>query len=242
MAVPPDAAAVRIGLVGDRDDAVAAHRAIPLALELAGAQAAVPVAAGWIGTELVGRGAALAGLHGIWLVPASPYRSFDGALTAVKLARTGPVPFLGTCGGFQHALVEFARSVLGRPDAEHSESRPDAEDRIIVPLACALPGVAGGVRFRAGSRLRGIYGSDHAEETYQCSYGLDPAARKDCEAAGLPIVAEDESGSPRAFELRGHPFFFGTLFQPERAALAGRAHPLVRAFVEAAASARDRER
>jgi CTP synthase (UTP-ammonia lyase) len=40
----------------------------------------------------------------------------------------------------------------------------------------------------------------------------------------------------RAVELRGHPFFFGTLFQPERTALRGVLHPLVHAFLAAAAS------
>jgi CTP synthase (UTP-ammonia lyase) len=35
----------------------------------------------------------------------------------------------------------------------------------------------------------------------------------------------------RAIELDRHPFFIGTLFQPERSALRDRRHPLVTAFV-----------
>jgi CTP synthase (UTP-ammonia lyase) len=38
-------------------------------------------------------------------------------------------------------------------------------------------------------------------------------------------------------ELQGHPFFVATLFQPERAALQGDTPPLVRAFVQACATA-----
>jgi len=51
----------------------------------------------------------------------------------------------------------------------------------------------------------------------------------------LEIAARDEDGGVRAVELRDHPFFIGTLFQPERAALRGETPPLVKAFVEAVA-------
>jgi CTP synthase (UTP-ammonia lyase) len=37
----------------------------------------------------------------------------------------------------------------------------------------------------------------------------------------------------RAVELKGHPFFVATLFQPERAALKGILPPPVRAFIKA---------
>jgi len=44
------------------------------------------------------------------------------------------------------------------------------------------------------------------------------------------------AGEARTLELPAHPFFFATLFQPERSALAGRSHPLVTAFVAAASA------
>jgi CTP synthase (UTP-ammonia lyase) len=50
----------------------------------------------------------------------------------------------------------------------------------------------------------------------------------------LEFVAHDELGQIRAFRLRRHPFFVGTLFQPERKALAGLIHPVVHAFLKAA--------
>jgi CTP synthase (UTP-ammonia lyase) len=43
----------------------------------------------------------------------------------------------------------------------------------------------------------------------------------------------DDHGEIRAVELDGHPFFLATLFQPERRALSGEVHPLIRAFVAA---------
>jgi CTP synthase (UTP-ammonia lyase) len=50
----------------------------------------------------------------------------------------------------------------------------------------------------------------------------------------LKIAARDDDGSVRAVELDEHPFFIGTLFEPERAALREQIPPLVKAFVAAA--------
>jgi CTP synthase (UTP-ammonia lyase) len=228
---------VRIALVGERDDAVTAHRAIPLALRLApGAPEGV-----WVRTDRIAADGDPGGFDGIWVVPASPYADAGGALRAIRFARERGVPFLGTCGGFQHALIEFARHLLGRGGAEHAETAPEAADRVIVPLACSLGGGAGEtVRLRPGSRLAGIYGSTSASENYNCNYGFDDAQRPAFEAAGLVFSAENEAGALRAFEIPAHPFFFGTLYQVERAALAGRAHPLTGAFAAEAAGFRDR--
>ena len=69
----------------------------------------------WVHTASIDgdAGARLQGFSGIWLVPASPYANERGALASITHARSRGVPFLGTCGGFQHALLEFARGVLG---------------------------------------------------------------------------------------------------------------------------------
>jgi CTP synthase (UTP-ammonia lyase) len=56
----------------------------------------------------------------------------------------------------------------------------------------------------------------------------------------MRVTATDEEGGVRAVELAGHPFFVATLYQPERSAFGGRAHPLVRAFVRAAAARAER--
>jgi CTP synthase (UTP-ammonia lyase) len=51
-------------------------------------------------------------------------------------------------------------------------------------------------------------------------------------------VGEGERGEVRAFELPGHPFYMGTLFQPQRSSRPDRPHPLVTAFLRAAAARR----
>jgi CTP synthase (UTP-ammonia lyase) len=93
------------------------------------------------------------------------------------------------------------------------------------------------VRFVAGSRLAQIYGGESAQEGYHCSYGVNQVHRAALERAGLRFTAFDEHGEIRGAELaaNAHPFFIGTLFQPERAALRGETPPVVRALVRAAA-------
>ena len=59
---------------------------------------------------------------------------------AIKRARREGVPILGTCGGFQHMVVEFARNAAGIADAGHAESDPDAGAHVVSPLACSLVG------------------------------------------------------------------------------------------------------
>jgi CTP synthase (UTP-ammonia lyase) len=232
--------AVRIGLIGDHDPGVTAHRAIPLALELAGARHGVAVSPEWIATDTLAAGvsAALAQCDGIWCVPASPYRSEAGALRGIRFARESRRPFLGTCGGFQHAVLEYARNIMGLTDAAHAETEPGAPEPVIAPLSCALVEASGSVLFTTRSRLAVTYGAAQAVETYHCRYGLNPEFERRLSAGPLRVVARDTAGEVRALELIDHPFFVLTLYQPERSALAGKAHPLVHAFVAAAGTGR----
>jgi CTP synthase (UTP-ammonia lyase) len=223
--------ALQVGLIGDHSNDVVAHRAIPLALDMAAAACGVAVEPTWVPTGQVGGGAALAEFDGLWCVPASPYRDTEGALTAIQVARERHVPFLGTCGGFQHAVVEYARHVLGWTDAEHAETAPQARRQVIVPLLCSLIEVTDAVHLVEGSRLAQAYGVKAIAEGYHCSYGLSPDFRHALADGPLRISAVDDAGDVRAVELDGHPFFVATLFQHERGALHGRVPPAVRAFV-----------
>jgi CTP synthase (UTP-ammonia lyase) len=162
----------------------------------------------------------------------------EGALRAIRFAREQGRPFLGTCGGFQHAIIEYARNVLGWADAEHAETAPDAARPVITSLACALVEKSDTIRFYQGSLLAAAYGCVEATEGYHCSYGLNSTFLSAIVSGPLRVSAEDRAGEVRAVELEGHPFFVATLFQPERAALAGRAPALVIAFVRATVAMR----
>ncbi|PTQ67593.1 CTP synthase [Pseudomonas sp. GV071] len=226
---------VHIGLIGDYHADVIAHQAIPKALALAGAAVGVHVEPQWLATESLPGHKHLAEYHGLWAVPATPYRSMDGALFAIRYAREKQVPFFGSCGGFQHALIEYARSVLGWADAEHAETHPEGERLVISPLSCALVEVSGAIELAPGSRLAEAYGQLHITEGYHCRYGLNPEFAQALASGPLRITARDDQGDARGIELAEHPFFVGTLFQPERAALQGELPPIIRAFIEAVA-------
>lgn len=228
--------AISIGLVGDHDATVTAHRAIPLALGLAAEALAIEIRPEWVPTHEIREGARVAAFDALWCVPASPYENMEGALSAIRFAREMHRPFLGTCGGFQHAVLEYARNVLGWEDADHAETAPDAARPVIAPLACALVEVRDAICLRTGTRIASAYGESEITEGYHCNYGLNPAFRERLVAGPLRATAEDKAGEVRAVELDGHPFFVATLFQPERAALEGRLPPLVAAFVRACLS------
>jgi CTP synthase (UTP-ammonia lyase) len=228
---------ISIALIGDYKPTVLAHQAIPVALRFAGQRLGVAIEPDWLHTNMLGGDCKglLADFAGIWCVPNSPYANTDGAIAAIRLARETGVPFLGTCGGFQHALLEYARNVLGHRAADHAEISPDAEMPLIARLTCSLVEKTGTIRFAQGSRVRDIYGTDKAEEGYQCNFSLNPAYEKLFYGSSMKIAGRDAAGDVRAVELTGHPFFIATLYQPELAGLKNREHPLVTAFAAAAA-------
>lgn len=217
-------------MIGDFNASVTAHRAIPLALQLAGAEGE------WIHTSTIGDNAAatLAKFAGVWCVPASPYANTAGALAAIRFARETGRPFLGTCGGFQHALIEYARNVRGIAAADHAETNPGAAVLIIAPLSCSLVELSQELTLAPGSRIERAYGQLRIHEGYHCNYGLNPALALQLWDGLLHPVAHDDAGEVRAVELTPHPFFLATLFQPELRALSGELPPLVRDFVVAA--------
>lgn len=228
---------IQIALTGEFDENTVAHRAIPRALHLAGAAVGCRVEARWVPTTdlLPDAPAVLEPYDGHWCVPGSPYASMEGALAGIADSRKSGRPFLGTCGGFQHALVEYARDVLELSEADHEETAPEGRVLVVTHLSCSLEDRDGHVQFSPGSRLATAYGRTSAIEGYHCNYGLNPEFRDMLERGGLVVSAVDDDGQPRAIEIPNHPFFVATLFQPERSALAGnRPHPLIAAFVEAA--------
>ena len=217
-----------IGIVGDRDPGNKTH----LATEQAFTHLAEPIRCAWIPTEQVGDLSAYAGLL---IAPGSPYRDMEGALRAIRHAREARVPVLGTCGGFQHMVVEFARNVLGIREADHAETNPGAPRLAVTPLTCSLSGQDHPVRLLAGSQVRALCGADQAVEPFYCNYGLNPEFRPLLEARGLKVAGLGEDGEVRVLELAGHPFFMGTLYVPQARSRPGAPHPL---FAGLAAAAR----
>lgn len=225
--------AVSIALIGDYDPQVTAHQAIPVALGLVAEHFGQTLQLEWLATDQIHADTPLQRFDGFWCVPASPYKSEAGALRAIRFAREQRRPFLGTCGGFQHAVLEYSRNVLGWADAEHGETSPESARAMLTPLTCSLVEAVDGIHLRPGSLIANAYETSEIHEGYRCRYGVNPQFERELLSNRLQAVGHDCSGDLRAIELKGHPFFVATLFQPERAALKGQMPPLVRAFVEA---------
>jgi CTP synthase (UTP-ammonia lyase) len=217
--------AIRIGLIGDFSEQQRAHKAIPTALQAS----SDGIETVWIPTDSAGDSQSLAGFDGFWCVPGIPYRNADGAMRAIRHARITRTPFLGTSAGFQYAILEYARDVLGLAEADHQKTNPKAALPLISPLGCALAGVKARVRFMDGSHLRRAYGAPESVEEYHCSFGLNGRYRRLIEGKDLCVAAVDDQHEIRAIELDGHPFFVATLFQPEMRAGVS---PVVDAFVK----------
>lgn len=155
----------------------------------------------------------------------------EGVLSAIRFARETNRPFLGTCGGFQHALIEYVRNVCGVAATDHAETNPEGNILVVTQLTCSLVGKTNQILFKPGSRLYSIFNEQPTMGEYQCRYGLNPIWKDRLESAGLFFSGCDSAGQVRAFELLNHPFFIGTLLQPELSALRNVSNPLIKAFI-----------
>jgi len=228
---------IQIALIGDYNESVTAHQAIPSAIELAASALNIEVSYEWVSTESVDVGR-LSQFHAIWCIPASPYHHREGALAAIQFARRNNLPFLGTCGGYQHAALEYARNVLGFDKAENAEEVADAEMPLISGLVCKLVEKTDSIIIDPESLAGRLYQTDRVTEHYHCSFGINPDYQFIFDDTGLQFTGRDEASEPRILEIPQHRFFLGTAFQPERSALRNEVHPLVVGFLQAAVETR----
>ena len=229
----------KLAIVSDLEAVARSHVATDEAIRHSAAALGLAVESRWVGTAgLAGSDAAqeLAKFNGIWIGPGSPYVSMDGALNAIRFARERGIPLFGTCGGFQHIIIEYARNVLGFADAEHEESSPQASRLFISRLVCSLAGRTMDITLVPDSMLARIYGRTNVREDYYCNFGVNPEYIPALTSGALKVVASDEEGAVRAVELAGHPFLVGTLFQPQLSSTSAHPHPVVSAFVKECAS------
>jgi len=240
--------AVRIGILGDFNPEFRSHHATNDALQHAAGKLGITVESQWIPTPSLVEPNGLKTLEtvdGVVASPGSPYASMDGMLRGIQFARERDWPFLGTCGGFQYAFIECARNVLGIKDADTAENNSGSKNIIIYPVACAVPdrkgdapklsGVVPEIRLRPGSYLQAFYGQDTVTEEFFCNFEMNPEFEWAAMEAGFPVVARGPGGEARAIESPTHRFFIATLFQPQLSSKPKESHPLLLAFVQAAA-------
>ncbi len=225
---------VAIALVGDRNPAHASHRELDAVRGMLGDG----VSAEWVATD--GEEVRdLDAFDGIWLVPGSPYADDAAAYDAVRWARENDVPFLGTCGGLQYAVVEYFRDVLGVRDASHPESDGPDVSNVVHPLACRLQGEERLVCPVVGTRFSRLVNDEPFAGMHYCSYAPGSDEVEQLVEAGMVVGATAQDAGAEAIELPANRFFMLTLFQPHIGALSGKPlHPLLHEFVRCAADRR----
>jgi CTP synthase (UTP-ammonia lyase) len=226
-------AVINILLVGDYDQAVVAHQAIPRAIDLAAQTLVTEVEQTWIRTAELNP-QMMPEFDALWCVPFSPYENPEMVIAAIRFVRENDIPFLGTCAGYQHAVIEYARNVLGFDSAASLEDDPDTPIPVIAPLACKLYDQAEAINIEQGSRAGDIYQAERVLEEYHCGFGVNPDFVQVFENSRLRFSGHDDNGDPRVCEIPGHRFFIGTAYQPERSALKQSVHPMITAFLMAA--------
>jgi CTP synthase (UTP-ammonia lyase) len=223
---------MKILALGDRDPAFLTHRELDAAFALMPAG----VDCSWTGTDIP-EARDLDSADGVWLLPGTPYRDDTAAYAAIEHCRRSGTPFLGTCGGFQYACVDLARSLAAITGAAHAESDPDASELVVVPLRCSLYGERTCVQPVPGTRLAQICGSQPFSGFHWCGYGLDPRIEARLQGAGVVLSARSDDAGVEAIELPHHPFFLATAFQPQvGSSESGALHPLITALLSAAAA------
>lgn len=221
-----------IAIVGDFNPGNQTHIATNDAIERSSAGLGTPIEYHWVATDkLAANGLTeLDAFAGLWIAPGSPYKSIAAALSAIRMARECRIPLLGTCGGFQHIILEFARNVLNFADAEHEETAPEASRLFISRLSCSLVGRTMSITLQPDSLVARSYGRTKIQEQYRCNFGVNPEYESVLRLSALRVVGSDDEGVVRVVELNEHPFFVGTLFVPQ---MTTAPHPLISSFIKA---------
>lgn len=224
---------MKIGVIGDFNPIYLSQQATNDAINHSIKKLGVQIVYEWIPTASIPEQLETIkkSYKGFWIAPGIP-DSVGGVLQIIRYARKHNVPLIGTCGGFQNIILEYAKNKLMLEEADHEELNPDASKLVISKLTCSLVGQKGEVFIKSPSLVSNIYRETTIIEQFRCSYGLNPEFEAPINETGLEIVGTDAEGRPRIVELTGHKFFIGTLFVPQLSSTQESPHCLVDAFIE----------
>ncbi|RBI61635.1 CTP synthase [halophilic archaeon] len=234
--------AVDIALVGKyalEDAYISIHEA----LKHAGLEKNVDVNVLWVDSEEMDddHEERLKGADGIVVPGGFGSRGTEGKIEAIRYARENDVPFLGLCLGFQMAVVEYARSVLGLAGAHSAEVDEDTPHPVIdiLPEQYEVEDMGGTMRLGAhetdiepGTLAESVYGGPSCTERHRHRYEVNPEYFDDFEGEDLQFSGYS-GNRMEILELDGHPYFFGTQFHPEFRSRPGRASPPFVGLLEA---------
>ncbi|MCH7652114.1 MAG: CTP synthase [Chloroflexi bacterium] len=201
----------------------------------------------WINSEDVeefGPDEFLKSVQGIVVPGGFGSRGVEGMIETVRYARNHGVPYLGLCLGLQVMVIDVARALLGRKDANTTECDPDTPDPVIdiMPDQKDVTQKGGTMRLGVypcdvvkGSLASRAYGEPRVYERHRHRFEFNNSYKEEFEAAGLwPTGLSPDGNLVEIMEMVGQPFMLGTQFHPEFLSRPDRPHPLFREFIGAA--------
>ncbi len=233
---------VEIALVG-KYDLEDAYMSIHESLKHAGFELGVDIETRWVDAdEMADRHVErLEGADGIIVPGGFGMRGTEGKIDAVRYAREHDVPFLGLCLGFQMAVVEYARNVLGFEDAHSAEMEPETPHPVIdiLPEQYEVENMGGTMRLGEHTTViepetlaYELYDDTSCTERHRHRYEVNPEYFE--AFADEPLVFSGTAGNRmEILELEGHSFFLGTQFHPEYSSRPDEPSPPFVGFVEA---------
>jgi CTP synthase len=193
---------------------------------------------------------ALDGVDGVLVPGGFGIRGIEGKVAALRWARENEVPALGLCLGLQCMVIDVARHLAGLEGANSAEFDPDSEYPVIATMADQVGVIAGEAdmggtmrlgaypaKLEAGSLAARAYGKLLVSDRHRHRYEVNNAYRDRLTEAGLRFSGTSPDGRlVEVAELPAevHPFYVGTQAHPEFTSRPTKAHPLFRAFIEAA--------
>jgi CTP synthase len=163
----------------------------------------------------------LADVDGILVPGGFGKRGVEGKIRAIQYAREKKKPYLGLCLGFQLAVVECARNVLGISDATSEEMGSGTPVIALLPEQEGVSDLGGTMRLgdrtillKEGTMVADLYGRTSIVERHRHRYEVNPEFISDLEEAGL-VFTGTCGDRVEVCELPGHPFFLATQFHPE---------------------------
>ncbi len=238
---------VNIGLVGKYTELMDAYKSIIESLIHAGTANNCKVNLTMIHSEQVNSdnvAKQMSGLTGLIVAPGFGDRGIEGKIAAIEYVRKNNIPFFGICLGMQCAMIEFARNVIGLPEAHSTEMDPDTPEPVIDIMKEQKKVAVKGGTMRLGaypcqlaknSRAAKIYNTDLISERHRHRYEFNNQYLESFAAKGmLASGVNPETNLVEIVELAGHPWFVGVQFHPEYKSTVAKPHPLFIDFVRAA--------
>ena len=238
---------VEVALVGKYTKLHDAYISVAEAMRHAGVAHDTQVDILWVDSELVTEEnveETFKGVSGIIVPGGFGSRGIDGMLLSIRHARENKIPFLGLCLGMQLSIVEFARNVVGLPNAHSVELMPDTPHPVIhlMPEQEGVLDLGGTMRLgsypcmlKLDSKARALYGSDLIHERHRHRYEVNNDYRPALTEAGMSLCGRSPDGRiVEMLELPDHPFFMATQAHPEFNSRPNRPHPLFFGFIGAA--------